>query len=90
MNFVEFQDGDRTFKCEAKSSPATPDTMWWWMTVSGESQRYAAFRVEPTDNFAHVRSRMLAYYRQLIIDRERPRIVKPHWSSRPVAQPKPA
>src|SRR6188508_1882537 len=46
MDFVEFRDGDRTFTCHAESSPATPGTVWWWVSVTGETQRYAAFRVE--------------------------------------------
>jgi hypothetical protein len=32
-----------------RSSPATPGTNWWWLEVTGENQRYAAFRTEPTD-----------------------------------------
>ena len=48
MNAVKFDDVGRTFTCEPGSSPATPGVLWWWVTVSGESHRYAAFRVEPT------------------------------------------
>ena len=40
MDLVEFQEGERTFTCRAASSPATPGTDWWWVSVTGESQRY--------------------------------------------------
>lgn len=82
MKLVEFQDGDRTFTCEAKSSPATPGTLWWWMSVTGESQRYAAFRVASSDTKANLRQRILAYYAQLLVERERPREVRGSWGAR--------
>lgn len=89
MNAVQFDDAGRTFTCETGSSPATPDTLWWWVTISGESQRYAAFRVEATDTAASVRPRVLSYYAQLLFDRERPRFVRPTWAHRKPAD-KPA
>ncbi len=82
MNFVEFQDGERTFTCEAKSSPATPGTMWWWMSVTGESQRYAAFHTDKSDTQANLRERILAYYAQMLVDRARPREVRGAWGRR--------
>ncbi len=86
MNRVEFQDGERTFICEAASSPATPDTKWWWITISGESQRYAAFRTRSDDTIANLRTRVIAYYAKLLADRERPRELRSHWSQRSQAQ----
>jgi hypothetical protein len=82
LNNVEFQDGERTFRCEAATSPATPDTKWWWVSVTGESQRYAAFRTEPTDTQANLRERVIAYYTQLLVDRDRPREIRAHWAQR--------
>jgi hypothetical protein len=82
MDVVQFDDSGRTFTCESGSSPATPGVFWWWFTVSGESQRYAAFRVEPTDTAASVRPRILTYYAQMLADRERPRFVRPTWAQR--------
>lgn len=82
MDFVEFQDGERTFTCRAASSPATPGTVWWWVSVTGESQRYAAFRAEASDTPPNLRTRILAYYAQLLADRERPREIRPHWTNR--------
>jgi len=82
LNNVEFQDGERTFRCEAATSPATPGTKWWWVSVTGESQRYAAFRTEPTDTPANLRERVIAYYTQLLVDRDRPREIRAHWAQR--------
>src|SRR5688572_27501161 len=82
MKALEFEDVGRTFTCEAGSSPATPGTLWWWVSVSGESQRYAAFRVEDNDTPATLRPRVLAYYAQILADRERPRITRPTWAQR--------
>lgn len=83
---VEFMDGGRTFVCRAESSPATPGTLWWWMSVSGESSRYAAFRFHSGDTAPTLRPRILAYYAQLLADRERPPIHRQHWSERRAAQ----
>jgi hypothetical protein len=93
MKALEFEDVGRTFTCEAASSPATPGTLWWWVSVSGENQRYAAFRVEAGDTAATLRPRVLAYYQQILADRERPRITRPTWAQRkpvPAAAPAPA
>ena len=49
MDFLQFKDDGRTLTCRSASSPATPGTNWWWLEVTGENQRYAAFRTEPTD-----------------------------------------
>ena len=87
MNALEFQEGDRTFTCKAESSPATPGTLWWWVSITGESQRYAAFRTEEGDAPLNLRPRIVAYYSQLIADRERPREIRPHWGKRRAAGP---
>ena len=85
MKGMQFEDVGRTFTCEPGTSPATPGTLWWWVAISGEAQRYAAFRVEPTDTPATLKPRVLAYYAQLLADRERPRITRPSWSDRKAA-----
>src|SRR5437763_16503340 len=90
MTLMEFKDGDRTFTCRAESSPATPGTLWWWMSVTGESQRYAAFRAEPGDTQADLRTRILAYYAQLLVDRARPREIRTGWGQRRPAAATPA
>jgi hypothetical protein len=85
MKTMEFQDGGRTFTCQAASSPATPGTMWWWVSISGESQRYAAFRVESSDTQANLRPRIIAYHAQLLADRARPAFDRTHWAQRRAA-----
>jgi hypothetical protein len=82
MKLMEFKDGDQTFVCRAESSPATPGILWWWMSVTGESSRYAAFRAESGDTEQNLRPRILAYYARLLADRARPAAVRQHWAQR--------
>ena len=82
MDFVEFLDDERTFTCRAASSPATPGVVWWWMSVTGESQRYAAFRANSSDTQANLRPRILEYYAQLLAGRARVPEVRSHWTQR--------
>ena len=56
--------------------------MWWWVNVSGESQRYAAFRSEKGDTEGKVRARVIAYYEQLLADRARPPMPRATWAQR--------
>lgn len=79
---LKFQDGDRTFTCEAATSPATPDSQWWWVSITGESHRYAAFRTQEGDEPVNLRPRILAYYAQMVANRERPREAPRHWAQR--------
>jgi len=83
MDFLQFQNDGRTLTCRSASSPATPGTNWWWLEVTGENQRYAAFRTEPTDTPENLRPRIVAHYANLLAERERPRTFRPHWSGRP-------
>ena len=80
---LTFESDGRTFECVTATSPATPGTYWWWVSVSGESQRYAAFRAEPRDTAAAVQPRVESYYAQLLIDRARPREIRPQWGRPP-------
>jgi len=82
MKALEFQEGDRTFTCKAESSPATPDTLWWWVSITGESQRYAAFRTQEGDAPQNLRPRIVAYYSRMVAERERPRDIPTHWGKR--------
>lgn len=74
MGRFEFSEGGRTFTCERGSSPATPGTTWWWVNVSGDGQRYAAFHTKAGDSQASVKPRIIAYYEQVLADRARPPI----------------
>jgi hypothetical protein len=84
MDFLQFVDDGRTLTCRSASSPATPGTTWWWLEVTGENQRYAAFRTEPTDTPENLRPRMIAHYAHLLAERARPATFRPRWS-RPAA-----
>jgi hypothetical protein len=85
MDFMQFENDGRTLTCRSASSPATPGTNWWWLEVTGENQRYAAFRTEPTDTPENLRPRIVAHYANLLAERERPRTFRQHWSGRPKA-----
>ena len=91
MNQLQFEEGGRTFTCVAETSRATPDTVWWWVNVSGDGQRYAAFHKQKGDTAATLRPRILAYYAKVLADRERPPEPRQHWAQRNAAnKPKPA
>ncbi|HEY4305070.1 MAG TPA: hypothetical protein VGM82_11415 [Gemmatimonadaceae bacterium] len=87
MDFMKVENNGRTFTCRSASSPATPGTNWWWVEITGESQRYAAFRTEPTDDEESLTKRVVSFYEKLLADRERPREFKSHWSQRPKPAP---
>src|SRR3954453_1114640 len=80
MDRMDFTDGDRTFTCRAEASRATPGTLWWWVSVTGESSRYAAFRAESGDTATSLRPRIVAYYEELLAVRARPVVTRAHWS----------
>ena len=82
MNQFQFENEGREFRCERGPSPATPGTLWWWVNVSGESQRYAAFRSEKGETEAKLKTRVINYYDQLLADRARPPAPRTNWSSR--------
>jgi hypothetical protein len=92
MKEMEFTHGDRTFTCRAEGSAAAPATLWWWVNVTGESSRYAAFRAEKGDTERTIRPRIVAYYEELLAVRARPAITRSHWSQnrRPQAAAQPA
>ena len=82
MDFIEFEDNGCKFTCRSATSPATPGTKWWWLDITGESQRYAAFRAEPGDTPENLKPRIIAHYAQLLVERARPREFRPGWSRR--------
>ena len=85
MSQFQFSEGGRTFTCDRGSSAATPDTLWWWVNVAGDSNRYAAFVSKPSDTQRSVRPRIVAYYEQLLADRARPPAPRAAWGRRPAA-----
>ena len=82
MDRLEFTDGERTFTCRAEGSASSPGTLWWWVNVTGESSRYAAFRAEAGDTAKTLRPRIVAYYEELLAVRARPPISRSHWSQK--------
>ena len=87
MNQLTFEEEGRTFTCEAAASMATPDTVWWWVKVSGDAQRYAAFHKQKGDTAASVKQRMIAYYEKVLADRARPPLPRQQQFGRPPAKP---
>ena len=60
-------DGGRDYHCtveERRSSLGT--TTWWWFGVQGDRSRYAPFVASTEDTEMSVRSRVVAYYDDLI------------------------
>jgi len=90
MDLLQFVDDGRTLTCRSASSPATPGVTWWWLEVTGEAQRYAAFRTEATDTPENLRPRMIAHYAHLLAERARPAVVRSRWSRPAAAAPAPA
>jgi hypothetical protein len=79
MKEMQFTHGDRSFTCRAEGSAASPSTLWWWVNVTGESSRYAAFRAEAGDTARSLRPRIIAYYEELLAIRARPPVPRSHW-----------
>jgi hypothetical protein len=82
MNQLTFEDEGRKFVCETASSRATPDIIWWWVTVSGDGQRYAAFHKSKGDTALSVKARIIAYYEKVLADRARPPEPRATWLQR--------
>ena len=60
-SFVFVADG-RTFTCSIETSAATRGEAWWWFTVTGDGQRYAAFRPSEGEAHSSVQTRIAQYY----------------------------
>jgi hypothetical protein len=82
MGPFEFTNSDRVFKCERGPSAATPDIQWWWVKVSNDNNRYAAFHSKPGDSRGNLEPRIIAYYEQLLADRARPPAPRVGWGGR--------
>jgi hypothetical protein len=86
MDVLHFEEGGRTFTCKAESSVNTPGVLWWWVRVSGDDTRYAAFHCAPGDTARTLQTRVIAYYEQVLAIRARPMIVRKAWSRPPPAE----
>lgn len=58
----EFVADGRTFNCCVESSTATRGEAWWWFTVTGDGQRYAAFRPLDGESRSTVEQRIAKFY----------------------------
>jgi hypothetical protein len=90
----EFVDNERTFTCTVEKAHAVGNEPWWWFSVSTDDrQRYAPFRATSGDTQKSVRSRIVAYYDELLARRAEP--ATPYWrrgpqqngSAKPAASP---
>jgi hypothetical protein len=81
----EFVDNDRTFTCSVEEAHALGNEPWWWFSVSTDDrQRYAPFRAAKSDTQKSVRSRIVAYYDDLLERRAAP--ATPYWRRGPQSQ----
>lgn len=73
-----FEDEGRTFTCYVAVSHQSRPDPWWWFSVSNDDRhKYAPFRAVRGDTKASVKARILAYYRELLIQRAAPPV--PYW-----------
>ncbi len=78
----EFVDNDRTFTCSVEKAHALGNEPWWWFSVSTDDrQRYAPFRALSGDTQKSVRTRIVAYYDDLLARRAAP--ATPYWRRGP-------
>ena len=69
----DFTDAGRTFECEVRQGGGQRTDAWWWFRVSTDDRhRYAPFRAVDADTEASVRSRVVAYYDDLMTRRGMP------------------
>ncbi len=62
----EFEDSGRTYACNVEQPRAGRAEAWWWFGVSGDGHRYAPFQAVAGDTQQNVRSRIVAYYADLL------------------------
>jgi hypothetical protein len=94
----EFVDAGRTFTCSVEAPRAARPEGWWWFRVTPDvrDQRYAPFRASADDTRDGVRTRIVAYYDDLLARRAMPSTNTPWARRRPgvpgavPAQPVPA
>ena len=78
----DFVDNDRTFTCTVEKAHALGNEPWWWFSVSTDDrQRYAPFRAMSGDTQKSVRTRIVAYYDDLLARRAAP--ATPYWRRGP-------
>lgn len=85
MREFSFEDAGRTFTCTKGPAASAPGTDWWWFSVQGDSNRYAAFHSAKGDSPATVGPRIVQYYDKMLADRARPSEFRTQWQARRAA-----
>ena len=57
-----FEEDGRDYACSMGLPHPPQKESWWWFVVSGDRQRYAAFRADAGDTLESVRSRVMQFY----------------------------
>ncbi|HEY7896680.1 MAG TPA: hypothetical protein VIC24_17375 [Gemmatimonadaceae bacterium] len=78
----DFQDNGRTFSCRTEGPVGSRTESWWWFQVSGDQNRYAPFQAKSGDTQESVRTRIAAYYADLLFKRSQPAQPRQHWAHR--------
>lgn len=78
----DFEENGRTFTCEVEGPRGSRTEAWWWFGVSGNANRYAPFHALPGDTQESVRTRIAAYYAELLYRRAQPAQPRQHWARR--------
>ena len=84
-----FEEGGRTYECTPVNRGDPPGGVWWWFTVSDDSQRYARFKTAAGDTRSSVRARIVEYYEHRLWVRAQP-VVKRGPFGRAAKEPSPS
>lgn len=77
-----FEEDGRTYTCSVEPPRGGRTEAWWWFAVSGDQQRYAPFQAATSDTKESVRSRIAAFYSELLVKRAEPAQPRHHWARR--------
>jgi hypothetical protein len=78
----QFVEEGRTYTCRVEQPRGGRVGAWWWFGVSGDAHRYAPFQAVDEDTEAEVRTRVIAYYNDLLVRRAQPAQPRSHWARR--------
>lgn len=67
-----FEEGGRTYECSPEDLGDPSRGLWWWFTVSDDTQRYAPFETAAGDTRNSVRARIVEYYEHRLWVRAQP------------------
>jgi hypothetical protein len=80
MREFEFVDEGRRFFCSVEVPRQEGMAPWWWFRLdTAETTRYAPFEASARDTKQSVRSRIVAYYAELLAIEARPAHQRPAW-----------